>query len=303
MKKFLILLTTAALAITFVSCNNKDKNVPVTDVKLFQNVTTRAASDSFTLNALISPNDATNKNLTWFSSNDSVATVSNGVVTTLISGTTNIIVTTEDGSKTDTCVLTVAIGCNVNTPGWGTSLGAVTRGTQEWTISGNGITQIWSDAVSAPNCQKTTFAGGSTGNFNADCRSNPDYPGDLFSWCAVVRFQDQLCPAPWRVPTMQDFIDLDIALGGNGSNRNSGSSYIATPQFVTDNYITRWGGAFGGYCNSDGTLWSQGSWGNYWSQTELIATNGRYLVFDSYGSIFPQHWNFKYLGFTLRCVR
>jgi len=197
--------------------------------------------------------------------------------------------------------------CNMPTPGWGNSLGSVTRGTQEWAISGNGITQIWSDAVTASACQKTTFDGGYTeygddgsliaSNFNADCRSNPDYPGDLFSWCAVARFQDQLCPAPWRVPTMQDFIDLDIALGGNGQDR------FATPRFVTGNYITRLGGAFGGACSSDGTLWGQGSWGYYWSQSEIEATLGRYLNFGTDGTIVLQHWDYKNYGFTLRCVR
>jgi len=165
----------------------------------------------------------------------------------------------------------------------------------------NGITQIWSDAVSATNCQKTTFNAdpwaGDSYRFNADCRSNPDYSGDLFSWCAIIRFAKQLCPAPWRVPTMQDFIDLDLALGGSGQNRSD------TPQFVTDNYINRWSGAFGGLCLSDGTLWSQGSRGYYWSQSENDGTNGRSLNFDTNGTINPQSWDGKNYGLTLRCVQ
>ena len=190
--------------------------------------------------------------------------------------------------------------CNVLTPGWGNSLGTVTRGTQEWTISGNGITQIWSDAVTASGCQKTTFNGGTWDppNFNADCRSNPGFPGDLFSWCAVIRFQDQLCPYPWRVPTVQDFIDLDIALGGNGEFRVHGSSNIATPYFVTDNYINRWGGAF---ANCHGS--SEGPWANYWSQTEYDAANGYYLFFGAIGSIILQNWGVKSVELPLRCVR
>jgi len=188
--------------------------------------------------------------------------------------------------------------CNMLTPGWGNSLGTVTRGTQEWTISGNGITQIWSDAVTASGCQKTTFNGGTWDppNFNADCRSNPGFPGDLFSWCAVIRFQDQLCPAPWRVPTREDFRDLDIAMGGTGNSRTD-------LDFVNSNYITRWGGAFGGNCHFDGTLWNQGSWASYWSQTENDATYGRHLSFNSNGIIYPQDWSRKNDGFSLRCVR
>ena len=203
--------------------------------------------------------------------------------------------------QTDTIAMT---GCNLNTPGWGSCLCAVTRGTQEWPISGNGITQIWSDAVTATNCQKTTFAGEvGTNNFNADCRSNPGYSGDLFSWCAVVRFQDQLCPHPWRVPTIQDFIDLDIALGGNGDVRGDDTSDIASHQFVIDNYINRWGGAFGGFCGSDGSLVNQGSWGFYWSSSEHCADSGFNLYFAMGGDVDPQDWNLKSFGRMLRCVR
>jgi len=187
-------------------------------------------------------------------------------------------------------------GCNSNVPGWGESLGTVFRGTQEWTITGNGITQIWSDAVTATNCQKTTFAGGLGGNFNADCRSNPSFPGDFFSWCAVVRFMDELCPSPWRVPTQQDFIDLDIAMGGTGNNRMD-------LNFVNANYITLWGGAFGGLSLSNGALTVQGNRGLYWSQAEGDATNGSNLDFRTFGELCPQCGDNKGNGFSLRCVR
>jgi len=58
-------------------------------------------------------------------------------------------------------------------------------------------------------------------SFLIDCRSNPGQKGDLFSWRAVSELKDVLCPYPWRVPTVQDFIDLDIALGGTGESLSS----------------------------------------------------------------------------------
>jgi uncharacterized protein (TIGR02145 family) len=106
--------------------------------------------------------------------------------------------------------------CSFQTPKWGDSLGTVGFATSETWKIGN---QEWSDAVTATACNKTTFDGGEKTNFNADCRSNPNQKGDLFSWCAVYRFQDQLCPAPWRVPTKKDIIELDIALGGTGKRQ------------------------------------------------------------------------------------
>ena len=48
--------------------------------------------------ATIAPTNATNKNVTWSSSNNAVATVANGVVTGVTEGTATITATTEDGS-------------------------------------------------------------------------------------------------------------------------------------------------------------------------------------------------------------
>jgi uncharacterized protein YjdB len=54
------------------------------------------------LNTIILPNNATNKTLSWTSSNPNVATVSNGLVTSLASGTTIITASTTDGSTLST---------------------------------------------------------------------------------------------------------------------------------------------------------------------------------------------------------
>ena len=59
------------------------------------------------LTATISPSNATNKNVSWSTNNSSVATVENGIVTAVGEGTCKITVTTEDGSKTAECAVTV----------------------------------------------------------------------------------------------------------------------------------------------------------------------------------------------------
>ena len=63
--------------------------------------------ETATLVAIITPNDATNKNVTWTSEDENIASVDNGLVTAIGEGTTNIVVTTEDGEKTATCKITV----------------------------------------------------------------------------------------------------------------------------------------------------------------------------------------------------
>ncbi|WP_242874833.1 Ig-like domain-containing protein [Clostridium pasteurianum] len=64
--------------------------------------------DTDTLAATISPENASEKSVTWTSSNASVATVdSTGKVTAVSAGTANITATTVDGGKTASCNVTV----------------------------------------------------------------------------------------------------------------------------------------------------------------------------------------------------
>ncbi|MDR2585041.1 MAG: Ig-like domain-containing protein [Prevotellaceae bacterium] len=182
--------------------------------------------------------------------------------------------------------------------------GTVTFATpQEWTVSGNGITQIWSDAVEASGANKTDFNGGTYpgGPYLADGRNNPGQKGNLFSWLAVALYKDLLCPLPWHIPTKQDFIDLDMALGGTGENRD-GPGNIS---FINETYLspTVWGGAFGGLCDGSSSF-SQGSGAYYWSRTpSSLEPFGEYLLLSAGGSVRPQDYQRKVYGFTIRCVR
>jgi len=82
--------------------------VSVTGVTLDQATLTLTVGGSAQLTATVSPENATNKNVTWSSSNASVATVdSTGKVTAVAPGTATITVTTVDGNKTASCAVTV----------------------------------------------------------------------------------------------------------------------------------------------------------------------------------------------------
>ena len=86
----------------------KPASVPVTGVTLNKTALSLTVGGTETLTATIAPNNATNKNVTWYSSNSAVATVDqNGNVEAVGAGTANITVTTEDGSFTATCAVTV----------------------------------------------------------------------------------------------------------------------------------------------------------------------------------------------------
>ena len=82
--------------------------VAVTGVSLDKTTLTLTAGENAKLTATVAPANATNKNVTWSSSNGAVATVdSEGKVTANAAGTATITVTTEDGNKTATCTVTV----------------------------------------------------------------------------------------------------------------------------------------------------------------------------------------------------
>ena len=85
-----------------------DTEIKVTGVTLNKTALTLNIGASETLSATVAPADATNKKVTWKSSDAAVATVdTNGKVTAVKAGEATITVTTEDGGKTATCKVTV----------------------------------------------------------------------------------------------------------------------------------------------------------------------------------------------------
>jgi uncharacterized protein YjdB len=83
--------------------------VAVTGVTLNKTTASIAVGETETLTPTIAPENATNKKVTWASSNEAIATVdANGKVTGVAAGSANITVTTEDSSKTATCAVTVS---------------------------------------------------------------------------------------------------------------------------------------------------------------------------------------------------
>lgn len=82
--------------------------VPVTGVTISGGQRELEAGDSCTFTATVSPSNATNKSVTWTTSDPSVATVSSsGTVTAVGEGTATITVTTADGGRTAFVTLTV----------------------------------------------------------------------------------------------------------------------------------------------------------------------------------------------------
>lgn len=82
--------------------------VPVTGITLSQKTASMKVGDTKVITGTVVPDNATNKAVTYKSSDEKVATVAeNGTVTAVAEGSADITATTADGGFTDKCVVTV----------------------------------------------------------------------------------------------------------------------------------------------------------------------------------------------------
>jgi len=134
--------------------------VPVTNVTLNKDTMTLAVNGTETLVATVVPSTATNKAVTWSSSNQSVATVSGSgltaTATAVAVGTATITVTTVDGGKTASCTVTVS---NTTVPVTGVALNKNTM-----TLAVNGTETLTATVVPSTATNRTvTWASSAPG--------------------------------------------------------------------------------------------------------------------------------------------
>ena len=96
------------LALTiFWTCTQQEQDVAVSSVTISQPTAEMIVGETVKLSATITPSNATDKDVIWASSKQSVATVDkSGVVTAIAEGASNI--TASAGGKVGTCVVTVS---------------------------------------------------------------------------------------------------------------------------------------------------------------------------------------------------
>ena len=107
------LIAAITIFATIYGCEKEETNggtqtVAVSGVSLSKTTLSLVEGGSETLTATVAPSNATNKAVSWKSSDAGTATVdSNGKVTAVKAGSATITVTTSDGGKTATCSVTV----------------------------------------------------------------------------------------------------------------------------------------------------------------------------------------------------
>ena len=144
----------------------------------------------------------------------------------------------------------------------------------------------------------------------ADSTNRHYAQGDYYSWKAATAGQgtisitsadvnESICPSGWRLPTSNSAIanysfgNLVKQYGYTGSNQSgtTDATLLASPLFF----------ARGGYVYS-GSLYDQGSYGNYWSSRAYSLSNFAYYLYFSSSVVAPGSDLSRSYGFSVRCV-
>ena len=111
MKKYLLLL----MCILPLLCACW-KDILVISLTINATELTLTEGETYRLEAMVTPSDATDKSVTWESSSPEIAKVENGVVTALKKGEAVITVKTVDGGKTASCKINVDTNNSFDNP-------------------------------------------------------------------------------------------------------------------------------------------------------------------------------------------
>ena len=258
-RSFCAIALVAVIGFSFTTCDDDTGDggttVSVTGVSLNKSSLSLAVGGSETLTATVAPDNATNKNVTWTTSDATKATVSKGVVTAVATGKATITVTTADRKKTATCSVTVTGGSStVSVTGVSlnkTSLSLAVGGSETLTATvapnnatNKAVTWTTSDATKATvsNGVVTAVAAGSAtitvktadGNKTATCAVTVTGGGTTVSVTGVSLNKSSLSLAVGGSETLTATVAPN-----NATNKNvTWTSSDATKATVADGVIT-----------------------------------------------------------------
>lgn len=141
-----------------------DSAVHVTGVRLDKSALTLPAGGTARLTAIISPENATDKSVSWISGSPDVASVdSSGNITAVSAGTAVITVTAKDGGSKASCTVTVRKDTGSGSGSGSTGGGSGSTGGSTGSNSGSGSFTGGSTSGSAGTGQKKPFMKDSSG--------------------------------------------------------------------------------------------------------------------------------------------
>ena len=179
--------------------------IHVTGISLNKTSASCKQGKTTSLAATVSPSDASNKTITWTSSNPSVATISNGVVTGISQGSSTITAKTNDGGFTASCVVTITESTRVTSVSLNeTSLSLKAERTASlvatvspsdaydktvtWSSSNTGIATISTSGVVTAKAVGNAVITATTndGGFKASCNLTVTEKGAADDWTVLL---------------------------------------------------------------------------------------------------------------------
>jgi uncharacterized protein YjdB len=194
------------------SVSVSDTAVAVTGVSLDKTSFSLAVGGYETLTATVAPADATNKNVSWTSSNTAIATVSGGAVTGVSSGSVTITVTTVDGGRTAAC--TVNVNAFIVSVNFNANNGSGTVPSTQTASVGSNITLPDSSGLS-----RSGYAFGGW-NTNTSGTGTTYRAGDSYTVTGNVTLY-----AKWDIATFVSVSGLANKISWLQSNAESGVNY------------------------------------------------------------------------------
>ena len=208
--------------------------VAVTGVTVSPTTLNLEVGQSGTLTETVAPSGATNKNVTWSSSDATIASVNNGLVSAISVGNATITVTTEDGSYTADCAVTVTPSTtpvipvdNITLSKYATTLEVGQTETITATVSPSDATNqsvTWSssdDNIATVNNGVITAVSAGTATITATSVADPT----KYASCTVAVTVAPTPPAPstdltLHVPEIYEASDIAGGYGGTLSEFN-----------------------------------------------------------------------------------
>jgi uncharacterized protein YjdB len=243
---------TATSAITVTAAN-----VAVTGVTVSPTSASIAAGATQQLTATIAPSNATNKNITWSSSNTAVATVNtSGLVSGVSGGSAVITVTTQDGAKTATSTITVTSGTSLPAPWVTADIGSVgVAGTASYaapTFSAQGSgADIWDTADAFRYIYQTV-----TGDVTITARIATLGNSDPWAKAGVMVRESNAAGSTHALSavTVSNGTAFQNRLTTGAASNHTAGPAGAAPYWVR---LTRVGNVFTSFVSTNGTTWTQ----------------------------------------------
>ena len=247
-----------------VTVTYKIASVSVTGVSLSKSVLSLAVGESETLVATVAPERATDRSVTWESSNKNVATVNqNGTVKAVAAGSAVIGVRTNDGGFTARCNLTVAavvneytLTVNCATPGatvkvleyvaGQSSIADAVTYTEPMTFRENTTVKVWAHKNGMIDSGMQTIVMDSNKTATVACKTIPTWnlESEMSAEAAGLSIPYEVSDPDsvgWRLESDADWIAVDSDVVIDVNTNSSSSSRTGHVSLICDavetNYV------------------------------------------------------------------